>query len=86
MAAFSAYLERSLPSPRTHRIWFDHGDQTLDSAYAPYQAEVDALLAKRGWLRDQDFASRAYPGAAHNEASWRIRLADPLQFLLQQPR
>ena len=82
LAAFDKYLETSNLRRPTGRIWFDHGDQTLDSFYAPYQAHIDATLTRLGWKKGVDFESRVYPGAAHNEVSWRARLADPLRFLL----
>ena len=82
LAAFDHYLETSAFKRPTGRIWFDHGDQTLDSLYAPYQTHIDATLTRLGWKKGVDFESRAYPGAEHNEVSWRARLADPLRFLL----
>ena len=82
LAAFDAYLEASSLKHPSGRIWFDHGDQTLDSLYAPYQAHIDATLTRLGWKKGVNFESRTYPGAAHNEVSWRARLADPLRFLL----
>lgn len=82
VAAFTTYLTPRLPRPGTAKLWFDHGDQHLDAAYAPYQARIDTLLAARGLRPGQDFVSRAYPGAGHNEAAWRARIAEPLAFLL----
>lgn len=81
-AAWRDYLGRELGRPRGRRIWFDHGDQTLDAAYAPYQAVVNARLTELGWRDGRDFASRAYPGAAHEEHSWAARLDDVLGWLL----
>ena len=83
--AFESYLRSALPRPGTHRLWFDHGDQTLDRLYAPFQARVDRVVAAAGWRRGRDWESKVYPGAAHNEASWRARLAEPLSFLLPAP-
>jgi predicted alpha/beta superfamily hydrolase len=85
LAAFDHYLETGALKHPTGRIWFDHGDQTLDSFYAPYQTHIDATLTRLGWKKGVDFESRAYPGAAHNEVSWRARLEDPLRFLLAPP-
>ena len=82
LAAFDRYFETSALRRPTGRIWFDHGDQTLDRFYAQYQAHIDATLTRLGWKKGVDFESRVYPGAAHNEVSWRARLADPLRFLL----
>ena len=84
--AFETYLGPRLPRPGTHRLWFDHGDRDLDEFYAPYQARVDALLARHGLTQPRDFASRAYPGAGHNEMSWRSRIDEPLLYLLGSGR
>ena len=47
--AFFSYLEQSLPSPNRHRIYFDHGTETLDSMYASLQKSVDLIIAKRAY-------------------------------------
>lgn len=80
--AISGWLGEIGP-PRGRRLWCDHGDRTLDQHYAPFQAVADVALAKAGWRRNRDFVSRAYPGTAHDEASWAARLADPLTFLFK---
>jgi enterochelin esterase-like enzyme len=82
-AGIASWLKTSLGPPKARKLWFDHGDQTLDQYYAPFQAGVDALLPRLGWQAGRDFASRAYPGAAHDEPSWAKRLADPLAFLFK---
>ena len=81
-SAFEAYLRKALPRPGLHKIWFDHGSETLDRHYAAYQARIDRLVASRGWRDGRDFVSRNFPGAAHNEDSWRARVHLPLRFLL----
>ncbi len=86
LPAFETWLNARLGEPRGRRIWFDHGDQTLDRFYAPYQDAIDRCLEARGWRPGRDFESRVYPGAAHNEASWRARLADPLTYVLRGDR
>lgn len=79
--AFNAYLQAALPAPGRHRLYFDHGDATLDAAYPPLQAEVDRLAAARGW-RAPDWRSTAFPGAEHSEAAWAARLDGVFAFLL----
>ncbi len=81
-AALIGYLDERLGAPHGRRLWLDHGDQTLDANYAPYEQRVDTGLERLGWRADRDFRSRAYPGASHSEPSWRARIADPLTFLL----
>ncbi len=86
-SAFEHYLRRRLPSPGRHRLYFDHGTETLDRHYAAYQARIDRLVAARGWTAGRDWISRNFPGAAHEENSWRARVDIPLAFLLApEPR
>jgi pimeloyl-ACP methyl ester carboxylesterase len=80
--AFERYLAPALPSPRSHRLYFDHGTETLDAIYARYQQRVDAVVAKRGYRRGANWISRNFPGQEHNEKSWASRVEIPLRFLL----
>lgn len=67
--------------PRHTRYWFDYGTVGLDSLYAPPHRAVREWMLGQGLVEGRDFEMRVYPGASHNEASWRARLADPLFFL-----
>jgi hypothetical protein len=80
-AALRGYVESRLPRAGAHRIYFDHGDQTLDALYPPLQAQVDPLLAARGYVQGKDWVTRDFPGTDHSEASWAARLDVPLRFL-----
>lgn len=80
--AFEAYLSRALPRPGRHLLYFDHGSETLDRHYAAYQARIDRLVARHGWTRGENWISRNFPGAAHNEDAWKARVDIPLLFLL----
>ena len=80
--AVADWLPGHLPAPGRHRLWFDHGSETLDAGYAPYQQRVDAALRKSGWVEGRDWHSRVFVGAAHDEAAWRSRVELPLAFLL----
>lgn len=81
-SAFERYVASSLPDPKTHRLYFDHGDQTLDVNYAPYQQRIDKAVAARGYRKGINWLSLTFPGDAHNEASWASRVEIPLRFLL----
>lgn len=81
-SAFERYLATALPDPRTHRLYFDHGSETLDAIYARYQDRVDAVVARRGYRQWSNTLSLSFPGEKHNETSWASRVAVPLQFLL----
>ncbi|MES2671726.1 MAG: alpha/beta hydrolase-fold protein [Pseudomonadota bacterium] len=76
------WLASHLPAPRTHRLYFDHGTETLDAMYAPYQARMDAALRAGGYTEGRDWVTRRFEGAEHNEAAWRARVDIPLRFLL----
>ena len=80
--AFERYLTPALPDPKTHRLYFDHGTETLDAVYKQYQDRVDAVVAKRGYRQGVNWLTRNYPGQKHNEISWASRVDVPLQFLL----
>ena len=81
-SAFERYLAPALPSPRTHRLYFDHGSETLDAVYARYQRRIDRVVARQGYRPGIDWISRNFPGQAHNEISWASRVEIPLRFLL----
>ena len=81
-SAFERYLARALPSPAVHRLYFDHGSETLDAHYARYQKRVDAVVARRGYRPGVNWLTRNFPGQAHNEISWASRVEIPLRFLL----
>jgi predicted alpha/beta superfamily hydrolase len=74
------YLKERIPDPKSHRIYFDHGTETLDSLYSESQAFADVLFREKGYT-DESYMSRVFPGAAHTEDAWSQRVAIPLVFL-----
>jgi pimeloyl-ACP methyl ester carboxylesterase len=82
-ANFLTYVDRHLPSPTTHRFYFDHGGQSLDAYYEPYQRRMDAILRRHGYVPRVNVLSLDFPAETHNETSWRDRVAIPLAFLLR---
>ena len=85
-SAFERYLAPALPAPGTHKLYFDHGSETLDANYARYQDRVDVVVARRGYSQWESSLSLSFPGQKHNEISWASRVAVPLQFLLPPSR
>jgi enterochelin esterase-like enzyme len=81
--AINDYLDKHLPSPANHRIWFDHGTETLDSLYRPYQEIVDQTMKNKGFSKN-NWISRIFPGEDHSENAWSRRLSLPLQFILDK--
>lgn len=78
--AFFAYLQAKLPSPKTHKIYFDFGTATLDAAYVQYENDVNTVLKIKGF-DDTNSKNLKFENADHTENSWNKRLAIPLQFL-----
>lgn len=80
--AFISYLAKALPKSSHHRIYFDHGTETLDSMYPDLQAQVDSIMHKKGYTAEH-WMSRIWPGQDHSEKSWKSRLSVPILFLLK---
>ncbi|PHK22954.1 esterase, partial [Nostoc linckia z15] len=70
-----------LPSPDNHRIYFDHGTETLDQYYEVHQIIMDRIMESKGYLRDKNWVTRKFDGAEHNEKSWQQRMDVVLEFL-----
>lgn len=81
-SSFEAYLRQSLALPKAHRLYFDHGTETLDPQYAVYQQRIDRIVAAKGYRQGRNWVTRNFPGQEHNEKSWASRVDVPLQFLL----
>ena len=79
--SFADYLRNQLPTPGRHKIYFDHGDQDLDSYYPPHQKTVDAVMTELGFSTE-DWQTRAFPVENHSENAWQRRLRIPLTFLM----
>jgi predicted alpha/beta superfamily hydrolase len=81
--AFYNYLRTHLPNPKTNRIYFDYGDQTLDAMYPPLQKQVDLIMAEKGFTAS-NWITQFFPGENHSEEAWQKRLHIPLEFLLKK--
>jgi predicted alpha/beta superfamily hydrolase len=80
--AFFAYLEKHLPPPGKHKLYFDYGTATLDSLYPPLQAKVDRIMKSKGWDKT-NWQTLKFEGEDHSERAWAARLNKPLGFLLK---
>jgi predicted alpha/beta superfamily hydrolase len=83
IAMWETYLAQKLGKPAGRRLWMDHGTETLDAYYDPWQRRIDAKLLQLGWRKGRDFESRVYLGAAHEENAWAARLDDVFAWLLK---
>lgn len=81
--SFVDYLKKNLPDPKNHKIYFDYGDQTLDTMYPPLQKKVDELMKTKGFTTN-NWKTQFFPGKDHSEKSWNERLNIPLEFLLEK--
>ena len=79
--AYIKYLAEHLPDPAHHRIYFDHGTETLDQHYAPYQLQADSVMQAGGYDA-ANWMTRTFTGKAHSEDAWAERLDLPVLFLL----
>jgi enterochelin esterase-like enzyme len=79
--AFMNYLAEALPDPVTHKLYFDHGTQTLDALYPSIQKQADSILKSKGY-RSKNWVTKIFKGADHSENAWKKRLEIPLIFLL----
>lgn len=82
-AAFFDYMRTYLPDPRTHRIYFDYGDQTLDKLYFSLQLTANDIMREKGF-NNANWKTLLFPGKDHSEKSWAERLNIPLEFLLKK--
>jgi enterochelin esterase-like enzyme len=80
-SSFFNYLEQNLPSPKTHKIYFDYGTNTLDEFYLPYQHSVDEVLKLKGF-DETNSKNLMFEGHDHSENSWNKRFQIPVEFLL----
>lgn len=81
--AFRAYLRQHLPKPKTHKIYFDYGTETLDAMYPPLQKQVDEIMKNKGFS-EKNWQTKAFIGENHSEQAWSKRLDVPLLFLLEK--
>jgi enterochelin esterase-like enzyme len=83
IALWDRWFAEKLGAPNGRRLWLDHGTATLDAFYAPYQQAVDARIVASGWQKGQDWESRVYEGAEHEENAWAARLPEIMGWLLR---
>ena len=78
---FMDYMEKNLPDPKTHKIYFDFGTETLDAFYEPFQNQADEVMKKKGYDKS-NWMTKKFEGQDHSENAWKSRLDVPFRFLL----
>ncbi len=81
--AFFQYMKEKLPDQKTHKLYFDYGDQTLDALYPPLQKRADQVIKSKGYT-SKNWMTRFFPGENHSEKAWSRRLEVSLLFLLKK--
>jgi predicted alpha/beta superfamily hydrolase len=76
------WLNNHWPSAGAHRVYFDHGTETFDATYEPYQKQMDEVMRRHGYTDGDDWTTLRFDGADHSPRAWRERLHVPLKFLL----
>ena len=81
--ALIGYMREKLPAPGKRKIYFDHGDRTLDSLYGKWQLHADQAMHEKGY-RSGSWITRIFSGEDHSERAWQRRLHEPLIFLMSR--
>jgi predicted alpha/beta superfamily hydrolase len=76
------YMKEHVPSPKTHKFYFDFGTKTLDQYYPQYQDTINTIFMDKGY-NNSNFKNLKFEGADHSENSWNKRLDIPFVFLLK---
>jgi enterochelin esterase-like enzyme len=82
-AAINKYLKAKLPSPASHRFFFDYGTETIDKQYEPYQLAIDKTMRSKGYTAASWLTLKIW-GADNSNSSWSERLGAPLFFMLRK--
>lgn len=79
--AMMDFVEKKLPNPVTHRLYFDHGTSTIDAYYGPWETKALLRAQERGYRYGENLDSYIDYGAPHEERAWAGRVERPLRFL-----
>lgn len=81
--AMYRYLDANLPSPEAHRLYFDHGTETIDAGYGPAEERILKMIKGKGYSYNEGtLLNMVDYGASHEERAWAARVAIPLEFVL----
>lgn len=81
--AIFKYMKEKVPSPETHKFYFDYGTETLDQYYPQFLNDIDSIFFKKGY-DEKNYMNLEFEGADHSEESWNRRFDIPLTFLLKR--
>ncbi|MSP85732.1 MAG: alpha/beta hydrolase [Flavobacteriaceae bacterium] len=78
--SFFSYMKEKLPNPKSHKIYFDYGTETLDADYLKYEYRVDEILKEKGY-DSTNSKNLKFEGENHSEVSWQKRIPIPIEFM-----
>jgi predicted alpha/beta superfamily hydrolase len=78
--SFFSYMKEKLPNPKTHKLYFDYGTETLDADYLKYEYQIDEILKEKGYDTTNS-KNLKFEGENHSEASWQKRIHIPIEFM-----
>ena len=81
--AIFSYMDANLSDAKSHKLYFDYGNKTLDQYYPKYGPRVDALLRAKGYTKENS-RNLFFEDTDHSESSWNKRFDKPLLFLLSK--
>ena len=81
--AMFSYMNYFLANPKNHRIYFDYGDETLDSLYLTLQPKADSVMKEKGYTK-RNWLTKYFPCQDHSEKVWGERVHYALEFLMQK--
>ena len=73
------WFAKNIPDLNTHKLYFDHGTETLDKYYQEFQSRLDSMVK----TDSPNYQSRIFKGDSHTEEDWSKRFNEPLEFLLR---
>ena len=79
-ASLIGYVQQHKSVLKTHLMYNDHGTVGLDSLYAPFQKQVDAIL--KPYQARFNYQTLVFDKTSHNEKSWAGRLDIPIRWLV----
>lgn len=68
--------------PAGKRLYFDYGTKGLDADYEKPTLAVRDWLVGQGYTEGENLKIKKFDGADHNEASWRERVGEQLEWML----
>ena len=79
---FFNYMKVNLPSPTSHKFYFDFGTNGLDRFYTQYEDDVNEVFANNGYTDESHFRNLKFEEGNHNVESWMPRFPDALEMML----